>query len=60
MEKEKNTIVIDEELILLPPYWIVEYIDSSNEKHLANVKNKGYLFYLESNFRILEKKLIKN
>lgn len=56
---EKDYFIEDDKLEILPPYWWVEYIDDWGAKHIATTKNKGYLTYLEANFRIVEKKVVQ-
>ena len=60
MEKEKIYIQIedDEEEIIKPPYWWVEYIDDCGYKHLATVKDETYLKYLQTNYSVISVKVI--
>lgn len=60
MEKEKNYIQIedDEEEIVKPPYWWVEYVDNCGYKHLATIKNETYFKYLQMNYLITNVKII--
>lgn len=60
MEKEENYIQIedDEEEIIKPPYWWVEYIDDYGYKHLATIKDEAYLKYLQTNYSVTSVKAI--
>lgn len=59
---EKNELFIyedDEEVILVPPYWRVEYVDDYGHRHLATIKDEVYLNYLKDRFTIINIKNIK-
>ena len=60
MEKEKIYIQIedDEEEVIKPPYWWVEYIDDYGYKPLATIKDEAYLKYLQTNYSVISVKVI--
>ena len=60
MEKEKIYIQIedDEEEVIKPPYWLVEYIDDCGYRHLATIKDETYLKYLQTNYSVISVKVI--
>ena len=60
MEKEEIYIQIedDEEEVIKPPYWWVEYIDDYGHKHLATIKDEAYLKYLQTNYSVISVKAI--
>lgn len=49
---------MEDEVIVLPPYWLIMYIDDQGQKHIATIKDKNYLIFIESRYRILDKKAI--
>lgn len=49
-----NYLEEDEENIILPPYWLVRYIDYKGYKHLATVKDEKYLSLLKENYEIID------
>lgn len=58
-ENEKNIYYNDEdEEIIKPPYWRVEYIDDYGYKHLASIINEDYLKYLQDNHCVIDVRLI--
>ena len=58
MEKEIYIQLEDDEEIIKPPYWWVEYIDDCGYKHLATVKDEIYLKYLQTNYSVISVKVI--
>ena len=55
MEKIK---FIDDYEVLLPPYWLIEYLDEEARKHIAMTKDKEYIQYLKLYFKVLSIKAI--
>ena len=49
----------DEEVSVKPPYWWVEYIDDYGLRHLATVKTKEYLQYLQRNYIVVRVKVVE-
>lgn len=50
---------MDEEIVVKPPYWLVEYIDDELHKHIATIKDKSYLDYLKMRFNIEKVEIIE-
>ena len=48
----------EEEYIVLPPYWFVMYLDDQGQKHIATIKDKDYLFFIENRYCVLEKRVV--
>ncbi len=57
MEIEK--VYDDEEMVILPPYWWVEYVDDDGHKHLAAIKDIAYLEYIKTRFTVTTVKAIE-
>ena len=53
-EKIKELFNYDEEEedILKPPYWWVDYTDNCGDRHLATIKDETYLKNLQNNYVI--------
>ena len=58
MEKKIYIQLEDDEEIIKPPYWWVEYIDDYGNKHLATIKDEAYLNYLQNNYVVVNIKVI--
>lgn len=49
---DKEMYYDEEEVVIKPPYWMVEYIDDEGHKHIATIKDKNYLDYLKDRYDI--------
>ena len=49
---------MEDEINILPPYWFVIYKDDYGQKHIATIKNKEYLIFIENRYFVLEKRII--
>lgn len=47
-----------EEEILLPPYWFIIYVDDYGQKHIAEIKEKQALEFIEDRYVVIEKKAV--
>lgn len=56
---EKEEFYLEEEVIIKPPYWWVEYIDECGYRHLAQIKDENYLKYLQDNYLIKDIRIIE-
>lgn len=52
-------IIDDDYEILLPPYWLVEYIDEEGRTHLVTTQEKDYLDYLKAYFKVIMVKIVE-
>lgn len=59
MEKLEELFLEEEDIVLVPPYYWVVYVDDYSQKHIAQVKDEGYLYYLKDRFIIEEIKIIE-
>ena len=57
MEKEKYWN--EDEEVLLPPYYIVIYIDDYNQRHMAMIKDPLYLKFLQGRYIVEDVKLVE-
>lgn len=55
----ENDFYDEDEVVLVPPYYVVIYVDDYGYKHIATVKDKVYLAYLKQRFIILECKIVE-
>ena len=44
--------------ILLPPYWFVIYVDDYGQKHIAEIKEKQALEFIEDRYVVIEKNAV--
>lgn len=60
MKENKNMIYEyeEEKEIIIPPYYMVTYLDDYGYKHLATIKDTNYLSFLKDRFIVLECKFI--
>lgn len=49
----------DDEKVLVPPYWIVEYIDDYGRRHIATITDKEYLAFLKNRYDVVKIKVIE-
>ena len=55
-----NKKIIDYDYeILLPPYWLVEYIDRDKKMHIVTTQDKDYLDYLKAYFQVISVKVVE-
>lgn len=47
-----------EEGFILPPYWLVMYIDNHGQKHITYTKSVEEVDLIETRYTILDKKAI--
>ena len=57
--EEKNVYIRIEES-LKSPYWWVEYIDDYGYRHLAKIKDKKNLKFLQSNYSVINIMIIND
>ena len=58
MEKEKRVNYYDDdERVLIPPYWTVEYIDDYGRRHIATITDKEYLEFLKDRYDVVRIKV---
>lgn len=55
----ENDFYDEDEVVLVPPYYVVIYVDDYGYKHIATVKDEVYLAYLKQRFIILECKIVE-
>ncbi len=55
---ERNKYIDDDYEVLLPPYWLVEYIDEEARKHIVATKDEEYIKYLKMYFKVISVKAI--
>ena len=49
----------DDERVLVPPYWIVEYVDDYGRKHIATITDKEYLECLKDRYDVTKVEVIE-
>ena len=49
----------DDERVLVPPYWMVEYVDDYGRKHIATIADKQYLEFLKERYDVIDIKVIE-
>jgi len=49
---------MEEENVVLPPYWFIMYVDDYGQKHITYTKNTEEVEFIETRYTILDKKAV--